>query len=72
MHLRSKNYKITSIKTYSSKDFQQYQGQTQNVLDISSFDFIEFSIFNNSCTTGLNILKPPQCTPTHQGHSNGT
>jgi hypothetical protein len=34
------------MKTYSSKDFQQYQGQTQNVLDIYSFDFIEFSMTN--------------------------
>jgi hypothetical protein len=30
------------------------------------------SKFNNSCTMGLNMMKPPWCTLTHQGLSNGT
>jgi hypothetical protein len=25
------------------------------------------SIFNNSCTVGLNITRPSQCSPTHKG-----
>jgi len=29
-------------------------------------------MFNNSCTIGLNIAKPPQCTCIHQGLSNWT
>jgi hypothetical protein len=41
-----------------------------NFFEIFSSDFIEFSMkkfFNNSCIVCLNIMKPPWCTPAHQG-----
>jgi hypothetical protein len=62
-HLRSKN-KLIKLPP-------------RNLSHALSFDFVEFLwqnywIFNICCTIGLNISKPSQYIPTHQGLFNGT
>ncbi len=73
---RSKNYKITSIKPNSSKGSQWNHGHAQISLKYLFFILFIFQwkklMFNNSCIVHvkLNIMKPLQCTSTHQGLSN--
>ncbi len=79
-HLRSKNYKIASKKSYPWKGFSTIVSTRAlpNFLKIFILHFEKkilwqiCSIFNNSYTIGLNISKPPWCTPTHQRLSNNT
>jgi hypothetical protein len=75
--LRSGNYEIISIKFYSLRAFQQYCGHAQIsfnffVLILLNFQWQYYSKFNNSHIVGLNVKKPPQCTPIYQGLSNIT
>jgi hypothetical protein len=65
----SKNYEIASIKSYSLKLSSNANPNMVQFPKKISFDFKFFSqnysIFNSSCTIGLNMTKPPLCTPTH-------
>jgi hypothetical protein len=40
--------------------------------NLENFLWQNSSIFNNSCAIGLNIMKSPLCTPTHEGLPNET
>jgi hypothetical protein len=67
--------KITSIKSYSWRAFQQYHECSSISQKIVFFILLNFqwqngSIFNNSWFVCLNITKPPLCTPTQQGLCN--
>jgi hypothetical protein len=69
-----KKYEIVSNAFHSSKTFQQSLELAPISLKylIKKFLCQNYSIFNNSCIVELKITKPPQCSPTHQGLSNGT
>ncbi len=79
-HLRSKNWKVASKNPISSMAFlQNHLNAWSNFLKSFSFDLVlSFffwqicSILNNCGTVGLNITKPPWCTCTCWGLSNGT
>jgi hypothetical protein len=73
-HLRFWNYKITSKKSHSLR----ISSNTKSLLEIFKkilLFFIEFLFTKNfnidSYIIGLKIMKPPQCTPIHQGFSIG-
>jgi hypothetical protein len=64
-HIRSKIYKIISTKSHSLWAFHQYQEHTLISLELlalilSNAQWKNNSILNNSCTIGLNIVKPVQ------------
>jgi hypothetical protein len=78
-HIRSKIYKIISTKSHSLWAFHQYQEHTLIslellVLILSNAEWKNNSILNNSCTVGLNIVKPVQFStpPTAWELFNGT
>ncbi len=78
-HIRSKIYKIISTKSHSLWTFHQYQEHTLISLELlvmilSNAQWKNNSILNNSCTVGLNIVKPVQFSapPTAWELFNGT
>jgi hypothetical protein len=79
-HSESKSYQINSIKSCSSRSFQQHQKAHSNSSEIFSYDLIWFnfqwrnhSIFKTVCTSSPNIIMEPNlCTPPHQELSKDT
>jgi hypothetical protein len=76
MHLGSIDCKIT-YKILIIKKFPTMPRVGPNFLQKISFYLLNlqsqnYSIFNNSCSIGLNITKQPSGTPTHWGLSNNT
>jgi hypothetical protein len=70
LQFRSKNYKITSTKSYTSlHTFQQYQKHTLIslkllILILLNSQWENYSIFNNSCILNVKITKQSWCTLT--------
>jgi hypothetical protein len=64
----SKSYQINSIKSCSSRSFQQHQRHIPIPPTFSSMIWFNFqwrnhSIFKNFCTASPNIMEPSRCTP---------
>jgi len=70
-HILNPNiYQINSIKSCSSRSFQQHQRYIPIPLTFSAtieFNFLwrNHSIFKNFCTTSPNVMEPSPCTPPH-------
>jgi len=67
-HSESKSYQINSIKSCSSRSFQQHQRHIPIPPKFSAtilfyFQWRNHSIFKNFCTTSPNSMEPSQCTP---------
>jgi len=67
-HSESKSYQINSIKSCSSRSFQEHRRHIPNTpktLAMISFNFQSKnqSIFNKFYTTSPNIMEPSWCTP---------
>ncbi len=67
-HSESKSYRINSIKSCSSRSFQQHQRHIPIPSKISAMILFNFqwknhSIFKNFCTASPNTMKPSPCTP---------
>ncbi len=76
-HSESKSYQINSIKSCSSRSFQQHQRHIPIPPKFSSMIWFNFqwrnhSIFKNFCTASPNIMEPSWCTPPHWVLSKGT
>ncbi len=70
-HSESKSYQINSIKSCSSRSFQEHQRQVPIPPKFSprisfNFQWRNHSLFKNFCTTSPNIMEPSPCTPPHQ------
>jgi hypothetical protein len=59
-HSESKSYQINSIKSCSSRSFQQHQRHIPIPL---KFQWRNHSIFKNFWATSRNIMEPSPCTP---------
>jgi hypothetical protein len=67
-HSESKSYQINSIKSCSSRSFQQHWRHIPIPPKFSATIYFNFpwrhhSIFKNFCTTSPNIMEPSPCTP---------
>jgi hypothetical protein len=81
-HTESKSYQINSIKSCSSRSFQQHQRPVPNSFKFFSYNLIFFnfqwrnhSLFKNFCTTSPNVMEPKPMHPSssrafqrHQEH----
>jgi hypothetical protein len=70
-HSKSKSYQINSIKSYSSRSFQEHRRHIPIPPKFSAMMWFNFqwrnhSIFKNFCTASPNAMKPSQCTPPPQ------
>jgi hypothetical protein len=75
--LNPKSYQINSIKSYSSRSFQQDQRHIPIPPKFSAtilfyFQWKVHSIFKNFCTASPNVMKPSPCTPPCQELSKET
>jgi hypothetical protein len=76
-HHKSKNYKINSKKSQSSKAFQYYKEFISICFKILVLIFLNFIwqndwIFNNSHTISPNNIESPSCIVIHKRLSNNT
>jgi hypothetical protein len=70
-HSESKSYQINSIKSCSSRSFQQHQNHNQIPQKFSAtmqfnFQWRNHSIFKNFCTASPKVMQPSPCTPPRQ------
>jgi hypothetical protein len=77
LHSKSKSYQINSIKSCSSRSFQQHQRHIPIPPKFSAmikfhFQWRNHSIFKNFCSTSPNIMQPSPCTPPCQELSKDT
>ncbi len=67
-HSESKSYQINSIKSSSSRSFQQHQRDVPIPSKFSARIYFNFqwrnhSIFKNFCTASPTVVEPSWCTP---------
>jgi hypothetical protein len=76
-HSESKSHQINSIKSCSSRSFQQHQRRISippkfSVMIQFNLEWRNHSIFNNFCTASPNVMEPGPCTPPRWEHSKDT